>query len=345
MSTIIDVAKKAGVSKSTVSLVINGSSLVKDETREKVLQVIRELEYVPNNSARGLITKFMRSIGVVVLSEGDPSGDYNFQVYPQSFSTDVIKGITAELESTDYSISIEYFSAIDSGRSLPNLVKSRRVDGVLIIGSLFCDSFYQCMLESGIPFVMVGVGRLNLDVNSVVADAIAGVQEAFSYLAECGHKRIAFLNCAEEYRTFPEMNDGIERAMKDTRITCDGDLIKVAANHSGKAGFDAIKSIWQSGKRPDGLIVANASLAMGAMRFFYENNIRVPKDISVVVFGDSILCGYSAPALTAVNLQKERMGKLAAAQLCGIISGEVKQTCSLLVEPELIVRDSVSIIN
>lgn len=341
MSTIIDVAKRAGVSKSTVSLVINGSKLVKDETREKVQQAIRELEYVPNNSARGLITKYTRSIGVVVLSEGDPAGDYNFQVYPQSFSTDVIKGISAELENTDYCISIEYFSAIDSGRNLPNLVKSRRVDGVLVVGSLFCDSFYQSMMESGIPFIMIGVGKLNMEVNAVVSDAISGVEEAYSYLASCGHKRIAFLNCAKEYRTFPEMNSGIEHAIEQLKLDSDKRMNMVPANHSGQAGFEAIRAIWESGSIPDAVVIANASLALGAMRYFYENRIRVPDDISVVVFGDSILCGYSAPALTAVNLQKEKMGRLAARRLRGIISGDESAKGMLLVHPELTVRDSV----
>ena len=341
MATLIDVAKRAKVSKSTVSLVVNNSPLVKEETRKRVLAVIDELEYVPNNNARGLITKITKSIGVVVLVEDEDCDGYDFDKYARLFSTDITTGIYKALEDTDCSLLIENFSAKGTDGALPNLIKSKRVDGVIIIGSVFSDAFYEKMKECGLPFVMMGVGRMDLDAPTVVADAIMGSYLSVSYLLEKGHKNVAYLNCSKDFRSNPEHLCGLELAAKTHKYEINRDWIINAKNHSGKAGYDAIKALWESGARPDGIVVANATLALGAQRYMYEKKIYVPDDISIVVYGDSILCGYSFPALTAVNMQKEEMGYIATNLLKKMISGESVGNEATVIKPLMVERQSV----
>ena len=130
MVTLLDVAARAGVSRSTVSLVINKSPLVKDETRQRVERAIQELGYVPNPNARGLVKKENKSLGVIIAIEDQPYNTYEFNYETGLYSYNITNGIPVGLANTDYGLLTERFCVSIQGKELPALVKNNRVDGI-----------------------------------------------------------------------------------------------------------------------------------------------------------------------------------------------------------------------
>jgi LacI family transcriptional regulator/LacI family purine nucleotide synthesis repressor len=339
MFTIRDVAKIAGVSRSTVSLVLNNSPLVRENTRQKVLDIIREIDYVPNNSARSLSSKVMYCLGNIVLVEdvGYKNYDYNYET--DVFSTDVINGISKGLDNSAYSIIIERFSCQAVHGELPNMIKGKRVDGFFIVGSLYEEAFIDKLLTRGMPFVVVG-GQKETKVDSVSPDPNKGTWLAAEHLIETGHKRVCLINAPGIYRSSLQRQEAIGRARREGP----GDIVwsAVCCNHnSGEGGYLAIKSFMEAGNKPDGIIAANSIMAMGVLRYLYEARIRVPEDISIIVYEDSILSGYAYPAMTTINARKEDMGEIAARLLMERMKHPDKEIETIVVEPFFVPRASV----
>lgn len=342
MANIREVAAIAGVSRSTVSLVLNNSPLVKAETRERVLDVIKELNYIPNNNARGLSNNVMNSLGVIVLSEHEASKSYDFQYDTGLYSTNILTGISSRLADTDYSVVIEHYSQRAAGGELPKLIRNRRVDGAFIVGGLYDQGFIDRMKETGIPFVIIGVGTDEAECDSVWADPGEGVFLSLSYLMKMGHSRIAYINCPKNFRSNYARVSGIERSVKELGMKFDPAWLVNSDHNSGAGGYQAMKTLWESGARPDSVVMANAPIAMGAMRYLYEQKLRVPDDISIVAYEDNVLCGYAVPALTTINIQKEYMGERAAEMLLERLANPAKPWEVVRAKPYLVERDSVS---
>ena len=345
MTTIRDVAAVANVSRSTVSLVLNNSPLVKKETREHVLEVIREMNYVPNNNARSLSNKVMNSLGVIILSEHGASRSYDFQSDTGLFSQGILNGISQRISDTDYNVNIEHYSPDTAGGRLPKLICNRRVDGAFVVGGMYDRDFIRQVKAAGIPFVIVGAGTEELECDSVWSDVEEGIRLSMKHLAENGHTRICYLNSPKNYRSNYARSSGVRQSAGALGLDFNDDWLVSCSCNSGQGGYQAMKALWESGARPDGMIAANPPIAMGAMRYLYEQGVTVPKDISVIAYEDNVLCGYSIPALTAVNIQKECMGETAAEMLLKRLEEperpwEVQRIASYLVERDSVLRSA-----
>lgn len=340
MANIREIAALAGVSRSTVSLVLNNSPLVKTETREKVKRVIRQAKYVPNSNARGLSRRVMGSLGIIVLSDQRRSRSYELNDSVGLYSLNVIRGITSRLADTAYAVNIEYFCA-EEGTGLPALVRERRVDGAFIVGG-YCDApFIRMMLDSGVPFVTVAVGAPEKECDSVCADPALGAYESLRYLSRRGHARIGFINCPRSFRSARLREEGAARAQRDGAGALAPDGMRYCAHNNGQGGYDAMREAWQSGLRFDGIATANPQIAMGAIRFLREQGVDVPHDVSFIAYEDNSLCGYSSPPLTAINIQKEAMGERAADMLLRRVADRQKPVESEIVSAHLVERGSV----
>ena len=340
MVTILDVARYAGVSKSTVSLVINNSPLVKEETKQKVEDAIQKLGYVCNNNARGLRKRETKCLGIIVAIESKTEQTYEYNYETGLFSYNITNGIPAGLVDTDYGLLTERYCAAEAEGELPTIVKNGRTDGIFLVGGLFEDSFIEELLKRGIP--TVAVGKYYKQIDCIYPDVKKGTSDEVSYLIECGHKKIAFVNCPLTYSASQARSAGF----RDACERHGGQVIQTWETHcqqnTGAGGYEAIKALWESGARPDAIATANEPIALGVMRFLYEKGIRIPEDISVSSYEDSVLGGYATPALTTVNIHKEHMGTLAAGMLLRRIENPDKLVESILVEPELVVRASVA---
>ncbi len=339
MATIREVAALAGVSRSTVSLVINNSPLVKAETREKVLDVIKELNYVPNNNARSLSNKVMNALGIIILSEHESSNSYDFQYETGLYSLDVQRGISARLANTDYSVIIEHYNVRETNKELPKLIRNRRVDGAFVVGGFYDRDFYEKMKATGIPFVVIG--KEQADTDCVWVDSGEGAALGLKYLWESGHRKLAYINCPTSFDSNALRTRGIERFVQETGADFNWDWMKNAERNSGEGGYLAMKELWEAGARPDGIVGANAPITTGAMRYLYEQGLRIPDQVSVVAYEDNILCGYAVPALTTVNIRKEYMGEQAAEMMLERLARPRRPREALKVQPYLVERNSV----
>jgi len=345
MITIRDVAKRAGVSRSTVSLVLNNSPLVKEETRQLVLKVIEEMNYVPNNNARGLSSKNTNNLGIIIMTEQAittaVSSGYEFNSHTGLTSHNISAGIMSRLADTGYGVAVEYFCSVQEPDDLPMLIKSKRVDGVFIVGSPYSPKLIENLKKRNIPFVMVGINSYEEGIDSIMADPGVGITISMDYLYKKGHRSPCLVNCPRAYRSYYTRKDAFEKAVHKMRLENSCWLLECKSN-DGESGYKTFSKFWEEGNRPDCIIAANANIALGIMRYLYEQKIRIPDDISIIAYEDSMMCSYATPALTSVNVQKELMGQKAAECLLARIKDPEKKPEKIIIPPYFVRRDSVA---
>ena len=345
MATINDVAKRAGVSRSTVSLVLNKSPLVKEETRCLVEQVIAEMNYVPNSNARGLSARVTNNIGVIFMQDyllgipGKVSYDNDQHVGLCSFN--ISNGIMTGLQETMYGVITERFCSIAEPDELPRVIREKRVDGAIIVGVPYSDQFIDNMKKTGLPFVIAGVGSWEKTVDSIYADPGEGTEMAVRELLEAGHKKICLLNCAQRLSSHESRRQGYLRAMEAAGVEAMDGWNIYGDRNNGKDARETFQRFWEAGNRPDAIVTANGQSATGIMSYLYEIGVRIPEDISIISYGDSSICGYAAPALTSVNIRKEELGKQAAKCLLERIQKPHKPLELMVIPPYMVHRDSV----
>lgn len=345
MATINDVAKQAGVSRSTVSLVLNKSPLVKEETRQLVERVIAEMNYVPNSNARGLSAKVTNNIGVIFMQDyllgipGKTSYDNDQHIGLCSFN--ISNGIMTGLQGTFYGVITERFCSVAEPEELPRVIRERRVDGAIIVGAPYSAQFVDNMKKTGLPFVIAGVGSWEETVDSIYADPGEGTEMAVRELLASGHKKLCLLNCASSLRSHEVRRQGFLRAMAAAGVEPMADWNICSVRNNGKSAREAFQRFWEAGNRPDGIVTANGQSATGIMTYLYEIGLRIPEDISIVSYEDSSICGYAAPALTGVNIRKEELGQRAAQCLIERIRNPEKEIETTVIHPYMVYRDSV----
>lgn len=344
--TIEDVARRAGVSRSTASLVINKSPLVREKTRLLVEKVIEEIHYVPNSNARALSARTTGNLGVIFMQDYLPDStqiSYSNDQHVGLASFNLSNGIMAGLAGTDYGIIMERFCSVGAPEELPRIIEEKRVDGVFIVGLPYSAQFIPNLKKTGLPFVLVGIGNYQEGVDSIYADPGEGTEMAVRELLETGHRKICLLNCSDALISHQRRLDGYMRAMAAYGVPFDKRWNIFGTRNNGQVAFNTFREFWEAGNRPDGIVTANGQSATGIMAYLYQIGVRVPDDVSIIAYEDSSLCGYSAPALTSVNIRKEEIGARAARCLMERIKNPEKEIelCSLT--PYLVRRDSVRI--
>lgn len=339
-TTILDVAKRAGVSKSTVSLVINNSPLIKQSTKEKVYAAIRELRYVPNMTARSLSTSKTALIGMIISREKDDLDTIPyFQRETYVFSHDVIEGVPRGLNGEKYGLLTEYYSNAAGTQDLPCLISGRRIDGAIVIGSLYNSDFFKRARDFNIP--MSAAGRRYDDIDSVYADVEMGIYLAAERVIKGGARVLCYVNCPERFLSHSDRRLGFERACNAYPDHSRSDIHIACESNSGIGAYNAISELWSRGIQPDGIVAANETIALGVMRFLYEKKLRIPDDVSIAGYEASILGAYSAPCLTTVNINKHSIGERAALLLLDRLNDRDRDVQHICIEPELVERDTV----
>lgn len=344
MPTIEDVAKRAGVSRSTVSLVLNKSPLVKEATRIMVEEVIAEMNYVPNSNARGLSGRVTNNLGVIFMQDYLPNStqvSYDNDQHIGLCSFNISNGIMAGLIGTDYGVITERFCSVAEPDQLPRVIREKRVDGVFIVGMPYSDRFIANMKKTGLPFVLVGVGSFEKDVDSFYADPEEGTKLAVRELLETGHRKICLMNCSTELRSHGWRTRGYRLALEEYGIPYKEEWNLNGRSNNGVSAYNAFKEFWEAGNRPDAVVTANGQSASGIMTYLYQNGIKVPDDISIISYEDSSICGYATPALTSVNIRKEELGYQAAQGLIMRIQNRKKEVELSTLSPYLVRRQSV----
>ncbi|MGL5755120.1 MAG: LacI family DNA-binding transcriptional regulator [Paraclostridium sp.] len=328
--TIKDVAKKAGVSISTVSRVINDSKPVTDEVKQKVLDVIKETGYVPNPLARSLVTKKSQLIGVIIPEVSD------------SFVSELVNGIEEVAKMYNYDILLaNTYSDKDQELKSINLLRAKQVEGIVLMSWKVDEEHLNYIQNCGIPAVYVSKTARNYDVYSVSISNTDATYDMTKYLIDKGHKKIAFIMTSEDDTVLEtERYVGFEKAMKDGNLEINKALVKNAGT-TYDYGYEKMKEMLDEGNIPEAVFVTGDEAAIGALNAICDAGYRVPEDISVAGFNDAKIAAIYRPKLTTVHQPLYDMGAVAIRMVIKMIDKEVLENKKVELPYRIVERESV----
>ena len=330
MVNIKDVASLAGVSASTVSRALSGKVAVNAETKRRVLNAVRELDYRPNVLAKGLKEGRSRTIGLII-------PNINHLVFPAAVRgvTDVARkcGYTVVLCNTDEDLASEQFY-------VKNL-SQRLVDGLIFSTATPASGYIMELKKKGYPLVLM-IRYLNDEVDTVVVDNFNGAYQATKFLLERGYRRIALVNGRLELDLYEKRLQGYRAALADAGMPFDEGLI-VNGTNTWQDGYLAMQTIWERGKSPDAVFGTSDPKAMGVAKALKERGLRVPEDVAVMGYDNLEMAELMDPPLTTMAQPFYEVGSKAAERLVKLIDS--KRPPKPVVEKlqtRLLVRQSVA---
>ncbi|MFC4108723.1 LacI family DNA-binding transcriptional regulator [Micromonospora zhanjiangensis] len=328
--TLEAVAQRAGVSRATVSRVVNGSPRVAEEIQRRVRRAVEELGYVPNQAARSLVTQRTGSIALVFSEEANRvfSDD---QVFPG-----IIRGVSQELEAADRQLVLMMAHSPAGHERIQRYATGGHVDGVLIASMHGVEPLPATLQRRGIPVVCGGrsLDRANRSPY-VDVDHAGGVGAAVRRLLDTGRRRIATIAGPQD------MVAGIDRLAAYRAALRDSDRRSIVAvgDFTRDSGVVAMRQLLADDPDLDAVFVASDLMAHGALRTLRDAGRRVPDDVAVIGFDDIELARFTEPPLTTVRQPVLDIGRRMAGQVLRIIDGQTVEP-ALVLDTELVVRQS-----
>ncbi len=329
--TIKDVAEHAGVAVSTASLVLNNKGYVRDDLRRKVRLAVEELGYIPNRSARSLISKATGNIGFIVSEEHFSTAE--------PFYTRVFLGTEFEARQHDFYVLLTTVPNKFHSSHVPRFIAEHNVDGVIFAGKI-SEAYADAILAENMPSVVVDYEFKRVRIPSVNIDNIRGVALAVGHLTNLGHKRIAFIGGDLAHPSISARLGGYSDSVRPLGNLDQEKLVFADEPGTGvDDGYRAAVKLIDAGKEFTSIIACNDAMAIGAVRAFRERGIDIPDKCSIVGFDDIELCDHVEPRLTSIRVPKEDLGATALRVLTRLIKEE-RIISSVLVEPTLVARES-----
>ncbi|MDW7674429.1 MAG: LacI family DNA-binding transcriptional regulator [Bacillota bacterium] len=327
MTTISDVAKLAGVSRTTVSRVLNGKEDVNEKTRERVLQVIEELKYRPSTLARSLVNQKNEMIGVILSDSSDP------------YFSRIIRGVEDIAHKFGYGVvyaSMRWDPSIKS--SYANFMKDR-TDGLLIIGSTVgSEDYLREIAEESFPLVLLEYQIENLKASFITIDNQDGAYTATKHLIQQGHRRIGHVAGHKNAQVAADRLAGYKQALTEYGIPYDGSLV-IYSDFTTEGAIPATKKLLSLDKRPTAIFAANDSMAYGVIHAARELKLNVPQDLAVVGYDDIELASIIDPPLTTIHQPRYEMGSMAVWTLIQQIEQKHIHTVNQF-KTNLVIRES-----
>jgi len=332
MATIKDVAKRAGVSTTTVSHVINKTRFVAEETRNAVWQAIKELHYSPSAVARSLKVNHTKTLGLLATSSEAP------------YFAEIIEAVENHCFDKGYTLILgNAHNDLQKQRAYLSMMAQKRVDGLLVMCSEYPDDLLQMLEENrNIPMGVMDWGESRADFTDTVLDnAFQGGYLAGRYLIERGHREIGAIPGQMERNTGGGRHAGFLKALEEAGIQPRAEWI-VQGDFEPESGYQAMQQILSQKQRPTAVFCGGDIMAMGAICAADEMGLRVPQDISVIGYDNVRNARYFAPALTTVHQPKAQLGEKALEMLLDRITSKREVSQTIEVHPTLIERRSVA---
>lgn len=332
--TINDIAKAAQVAKSTVSKVINNSPTISEETRNRVLEIMKEMNYTPSSVATQLAKKQTYTVGLVI--DMDRKNDF---LNPFFYS--IIGGVESIVGSRQFDLTISNIRNRDTD-VLQRFVYNKKLDG-LILHTLTAEPYVLAELERlSFPYVVVGKPTFEVDAPWVDADNAAGGEMAAFHLLECGYRHIAFIGgdfgeplAASRLQGFMRIGPLLEKQGAQSMIL--GGPIDEAS------GYRVMLEQLNGDSPPDSIICINNYVAFGALKALQERGISLPGEFGIVAFDDYPLAPYTSPALTCLDIDTFELGAKAAGLLLDIIANPETSKAPITIKPTLISRGTTKV--
>lgn len=330
---IKDIAKLANVGVSTVSRVINNHPDVKESTRERVQQIMKESNYIPNNSARILKQNNTKNIGVLVKGVFNPFFSEMTKVMGNKI-TEV--GYTMIMDQNEY----KFYEEVDALRSF---IKEKRLQGVICLGGNFFDIKNGSFSDVDIPIVLTSVNTITKkykeNYSSVGIDDEKAAYEATKYLINKGHEKIALIiGDANDLGVSWWRLKGYKKALEENGIEVIDELI-VIGEYSRKGSYEVITELLNSKYDFTAVFAVSDIMAVGAAKAVLDHGLRIPADISIMGFDGMDESKYYNPSITTVKQPKKHMAEVGINLLMSLINGE-KDNQHIVLDTELIERGS-----
>lgn len=330
-TTSHDVALRAGVSRTTVSYVLNkvDTASISEETRLRVLAAAESLGYVPNAAARMLAGQPSKLLGLIYPRRHPHLSSHLFLL-------PMIDGLLAAVEEHEMRLLIDSFDDTKENAFL-DLARAKQIDGLILIDTPLNERAVQHVAQNDFPVVTLGYCHPKL--NSVDADNHAGVQQAIKHLLEAGHQRIACITNSPSTVENPNIRlQGYRTALEQAGVAIDPTLI-VEGLYTPESGYQAMHQLLQVSAKPTAVFVASDVVAFGAMRAIQESGLSIPHDMAVVGFDDVPLAKFANPPLTTVHMPAVEMGMQAGMLLMERILDR-SAISHVMLPTELVVRAS-----
>lgn len=332
-STSFDVARLAGVSRTTVSFVLNNvmDVSISDVTRQRVLDAANKLHYHPNVAGKKLVSGKSDTVGLVLCQSPE-------QIFADAFLPQVILGVEQAAMEQGFHVLLKPIDPNDAG-GYTSLIRENHVDGILLSGPRQDDQALIELYEEGVPVMLMGQMPHTM-MPFVDVNATAGAEAATRHLISLGHRRIGMItNAPLNYTSAQQRRTGYCQALQAAGLPVDPALIR-EGNYTPASGFSAMKALLNVSPRITAVFVASDVVAMGSMLAIKRARLRIPEDIAIVGFDDIPLAEFFDPPLTTVHLPAYGLGWAAGERLIRLIQGEGLNENSLLLESNLITRQS-----
>ena len=319
--TIHDVAKRAGVSKSLVSLVMQESPYVSDERRAAVLQAVEELGYRPNAMARGLVQQRSNVLGVMLSNLHNP------------FFADVVTGIEAEALERGYRAFFNTGIRVPEREAIAlETLLQLQADGLILAGTLL-DMRTINQAGKAVPIVLISRATRSKHVDSVAGDERLGARIAVDYLVSLGHSRIAHIDGGRGAGA-KRRRRGFEAAME----AHDLEPIVTAGSYTEDGGSDGVQNLLGNDQHPTAIFAPNDLAALGCLQALADAGRSVPDDVSLVGYDNAWLAGLQHISLTTIDQPRHELGTTAVELLMERLEGGRKDSRHIVLEPSLVVR-------
>jgi len=332
-TTSYDVAQLAGVSRTTVSLVINKlpTANISEATRQRVLEAAKALNYSPNAAGRKLVSGKSSTLGLVLCQSPE-------QAHADAFLARVIFGVEQAAIQTGYHVLLTQVDP-DEHAGYTHLISENHVDGLIISGPQQGDMEIVGMHQDQVPVMLLGQ-MPNTQIPFVDVDATQSAKTIVGHLVDLGHHRIATItNARLTYTSAQQRLDGYLKALESAGLQPNERYIK-EGNYTPDSGFQAMQELLSLSPRPTAVFVASDVVALGAMLAIKQAGLRIPEDLAVAGFDDIPLAEYFDPPLTTMRLPAFELGWSAGERLVRLMNNEQLEHPGFLLETELIIRAS-----
>ena len=329
-----DVAKRAGVSRTTVSFVLNNApgKIISEMTRQRVLKAVAELDYRPNVWARNLALTRRHSIGLFIC--------HTDSLFSDAYIISLIQGMSKILNKHRFQLVLQPLKLRQF--NYLSLAEKDNVDGIILLNTHDKDEGLAEIIEAGFPLVVIGT-LADKKIFQVDIDNYSAARKVMSYLIGLDHRRIAMIvHASPVYYAARNRFQGYKDALDEAGLEYSEAMI---ANFTEESGYRAMKELLSLTGRPTALFAGNDMIAYGAIQALKDEGLTIPDDLSIAGFDDDFLSRYLNPPLTTMSLPAPSLGAEAARLLIDRLSGRVTEQRQILLSPHLSVRESCRALN
>ncbi len=323
---MVDVARLAGVSTATISRVLNGSPLVDPVTAARVLAIIQETNYVPNNTGMSLKSGRSGIFGLILPDITNP------------FFADFVKYFERELVNRDQEMlmAITDHSPEQMQRSIRRMLM-RGVEGLVILESEIQTSSYETMLHNQVPLVTLNRLKIEPGVSDVAIDTLSGMKQGIAHLKALGHRQIGFLGGRHGQRISRAREQSFRKAMRSNRLAVSNETIRFA-HFTPEGGAREMEALLKLSPRVTAVLCANDMSATGALRALEQAGLEAGKDVSIIGLDDSDICTVMHPQMTTLRISRQQLVELYFEALTGLLQQPHEPGLQFFQGAELIIR-------